>query len=61
MLHAALALLDEREAALEHELHDVREQVEKATAEADAGELVPAAEVFEELRQRNADLVKHGP
>lgn len=61
VLHAALALLDEREAALEHELHDVREQVEKATAEADAGELVPAAEVFEELRQRNADLDKHGP
>ena len=41
VLHAALALLDEREAALDHKLHDVREQVEKATAEADAGELVP--------------------
>ena len=57
VLRAALALLDEREAALDRELHDVREQVEKATAEAYAGELVSAAEVFEELRQRNADLV----
>ena len=61
VLHAALALLDEREATLDHELRDVREQVEKATAEADAGELVPAAEVFAELRQRNAALVKQGP
>ena len=35
VLHAALAPLDEREAALDHELSGVREQVEKATAEAD--------------------------
>ena len=61
VLQAALALLDEREAALDHELRNVREQVKKATAEADAGELVPAAEVFVELRQRNADLAQQGP
>jgi len=61
VLLAALALLDEREAALDHELRDIREQVEKATAEAEAGELVPAAEVFPERRQRNAALVKQGP
>jgi putative addiction module CopG family antidote len=61
VLHAALALLDEREATLDHELRDVREQVEKATAEADAGALVPAAEVCAELRQRNTALVKQGP
>ena len=61
VLHVALALLDEREAALEQELRVVREQVEKATAEADAGDLVPAAEVFAELRERNAALTRHGP
>ena len=59
--HAAQALLHEREAALDHELRGVREEVEKATAEADAGELVPAVEVFAELRQRNAALVKQRP
>ena len=58
VLQAALALLDEREAAPDHELRDVREQVEKATAQADAGELVLVAEVFAELRQRNATLSK---
>ena len=58
VLHAALALLDERKEALGHELRDVRVHVEKATAEADAGELVPAAEVFAELRQRNAALAR---
>ena len=60
VLHAALALLDEREAALDHELRDVREQVERATAEADAGELVPAAEVSADLRRRNAAVSKQG-
>lgn len=59
VLQAALALLDEREAALARELRDVQEQVESATAPADAGELVPAAEVFAELRQRNV-LSKQG-
>lgn len=58
VLQAALALLDEREAALDHELRDAREQVERATAQADAGELVPAAELFAELRQRNATSSK---
>ena len=61
VLQAALALLDEREAALAQELRDVREQVQNATAQADIGELVPAAEVFAELRQRNAALSKQGP
>ncbi len=51
-------LLDEREVALGHELRDVREHVETATAQADAGELVPAAEVCAELRQRNTALAK---
>ena len=58
VLHVALALLDEREAALEQELRVEREQVEKATAEADAGDLVPAAVVFAALRERNAALTK---
>ena len=54
VLRVALALLDEREAALAQELRDAQEQVERANVQADAGELTPAAEVFAELRQRNA-------
>ena len=54
VLQAALALLDEREAALARELRDVQEQVDRATAQADAGELAPAAEAFAGLRRRNS-------
>ena len=58
VLHAALSWTN---ASQRYELRDVRVQVEKATAQADAGELVPAAEVFAELRQRNAAIAKQGP
>ena len=60
VLGSALALLDEHEAELESELADLRESVRRGTEQADAGQVVPAGEVFEELRQRNASLSKSG-
>ncbi len=56
VLDSALALLDEHDA----ELADLRESVRRGTEQADAGQVVPAGEVFEELRQRNASLTKPG-
>ena len=60
VLGSALALLDEHDAELESELADLRESVRRGTEQADAGQVVPAGEVFEELRQRNASLAKPG-
>ncbi len=50
----ALELLDERDEELERELADMRAKVQRGTEQADANELIPASDVFEELRQRNA-------
>ena len=46
--------------SLESELADLRESVRRGTEQADAGQVVPAGEVFEELRERNASLTKQG-
>ena len=54
VLDSALALLDEHDA----ELADLRESVRRGTEQADAGQVVPAGEGFEELRRRNASLTK---
>ena len=54
VLVSALALLDERDDTLDRELPDMRERVRRGTQQADAGKLIPAGEVFEELRHRNA-------
>ena len=51
---SALALLDERDVALESELEEMRASVQKGTEQADSGQVVSAEEVFSELRQRNA-------
>lgn len=56
VLDSALGLLDERDRALERELAQMRESVRRGTKQADAGQVVPAAEVFEELRRRNAAI-----
>ena len=40
---------------IERELADMHEKVRKGTAQADAGELIPAGEVFGELRRRHDD------
>ena len=58
VLVTALALLDERDDTLDRELPDMRERVRIGTQQADAGELIPAGEVFEELRHRNAAAAK---
>ncbi len=54
VLDSALALLDERDDALEREFGEMRESVRRGTEQADAGRVVPATEVFAELRRRNA-------
>ena len=56
VLGSALALLDERDAALESELGEMRESVQRGTEQADAGRVVSAGEVFDELRRRNASI-----
>jgi hypothetical protein len=58
VLVTALALLDERDETLDRELPEMRERVQRGTEQADAGELIAAAEVFEELRHRNAAAAK---
>ena len=51
----ALALLDERDEALEQELADMRKKVRIGTEQADAGQLTPASEVFDKLLKHNAE------
>ena len=58
VLANALALLDERDADLEGELADMREKVGLGLEESKAGLAVPAGEVFDELRRRNAEIVR---
>lgn len=41
------------DAKLERELAEMHEKVRIGTAQADAGELIPADEVFDELRRRH--------
>ena len=43
--------MKEHDTKLERELADAREKVRKGTAQADAGELILADEVFDELRR----------
>ena len=43
---------------VESELNDMRESVRRGSEQADSGQVVPADEVFSELRQRNAATAK---
>ena len=54
----ALELLDEHDDELERELADMRLKVKISTEQADAGQLIPASEVFDELRRRNAAIAR---
>lgn len=56
VLGEALALLDERDRGLESELTEMHESVRRGTEQADAGEVIPAGEVFDELRRRDGVL-----
>ena len=58
VLVSALALLDEHDTALESELKEMRESVRRGIDEADSGQVMPASDVFSELRQRNAAAAK---
>ena len=42
---------------VESELEDMRESVRRGTVQADSGRVVPADEVFGELRERNAGAI----
>lgn len=55
VLARALTLLEEHDAELECELADMHQKVRRGTAQADAGELIRADKVFDELRQRHDD------
>ena len=50
--------MKEPDAKLERELADMHEKVRVGTAQADAGELIPAAEVFGELRRRHETVTR---
>lgn len=54
----ALALQDEYDAELEAELSDLRESLRRSAAQSEAGLGVPGKEVFDELRRRNAKMVR---
>ena len=54
----ALALQDEYDAELEAELSDLRESLRRSAAQSEAGLGVPGKEVFDELRRRNAEMVR---
>ena len=56
----ALELLDEHDKELERELEDMRAKVRKGLAEADAGKLTPASQVFDELMRLNAKRTVQG-
>ena len=58
VLANALTLLDERDDDLENELAGMREKVRKGLEESKAGLAVPASQVFDELRRRNAEAVR---
>ena len=57
VLGSALALVDERDVAVESEIEDMRESVRRGTVQADSGHVVSADEVFGGLRERNADAI----
>ena len=58
VLAKALTLLDKRDDDLDSELADMREKVRIGLEESKAGLAVPASEVFDELRRRNAEAVR---
>ena len=56
VVNAALALLERLDPEVEREWADMRESVKRSTEQADAGMLIPAHEVFDEIRRRNAEM-----
>ena len=58
VINAALALLERLDPDVESEWADMRESVRQGLEESKAGLGIPAHEVFDELRRRNAELVR---
>jgi antitoxin ParD1/3/4 len=56
VVREALRLLQERDEVRKVRLEELRREIARGVEAADRGELVPAAEVFESLRQRNAEV-----
>jgi antitoxin ParD1/3/4 len=59
VVREALRLLQERDELRKLRLEELRREIARGAEAADRGELVPAAEVFEHLRQRNQEASKH--
>ena len=60
VLMNALDLLDLHDIEIERELAEMKEAVRIGTEQAGAGMLIPAEEVFDELRRRNSEMVREG-
>jgi antitoxin ParD1/3/4 len=58
VVREALRLLQERDELRKVRLEELRREIARGVEAADRGELVPAEEVFESLRRRNAEAVQ---
>jgi antitoxin ParD1/3/4 len=58
VMREALRLLEERDQLREVRLEELRRGIQIGIDQADRGELVPAAEVFTDLRERNRKFRK---
>ena len=58
VLDKALAALEDSEQALAEEFAEIEAKLAIADEQIKNGQLIPASEVFDELRQRNADMTK---
>ena len=58
VLDKALAALEDSEQALAEEFAEIEAKLTIADEQIKNGQLIPASEVFDELRQRNADMTK---
>ena len=58
VINSALALLERLDPVVEREWADMRESVRHGLEESKAGLGIPAEQVFDELRRRNAELVR---
>ena len=58
VISVALDLLERLDPEVEREWADMRERVKRSTEQADVGMLIPAHVVFDEIRRRNAEIVR---
>jgi antitoxin ParD1/3/4 len=58
VVREALRLLQERDELRRLRLQELKREIAIGIEAADRGELIPAEEVFQELRKRNAEITK---